>query len=108
MKDQSSTTYETSASQLIELVQAGQMTVETYMECSHLLGVLLRSSVRTTEGTTCQGGSMNFTSKLTMQEEVSALSFTRSTEPQKQQSNTPLSHSGCWCNSSKKRDTSNA
>lgn len=108
MKDQSSITSESVALQLTALVQGGPMTVATYMECLHLLGDLLRSSVRTTDGTTSQDGSPNSTSKLSIQVEVLEQSSIRSTEPPAQKTNTPLSHSGCWCNSSKKRDTTNA
>lgn len=105
MNGQSSTTSEKTASLLIELVQAGPMTVATYMECLHLLGDLLRSSVRTTDETTFQVGSMNFTSRSTMQEGVSAVSFTSDTEPPTQGSSLLLSHSLCSCCSSKKRGT---
>lgn len=108
MNDLSSTIYESAASQLIELVQAGPMTVATYMECSYLLGVLLRLNARTTDATTSQAGSLNSMLNAAMQAEEWAQSFTRNTEPPTQQSNTPLSHLGCWCNSSKKRDTNNA
>ena len=105
MKDQLSTTSETTASLLIELVQAGPMTVATYMECLHLLGDLLRLSARTTDETTSQGGSMNFTSRSRMQGEVSAVSFISDTElPIQENSSLPF-HSLCSFCSSKKRGT---
>jgi len=97
MKDQSSTTLEKTALLLTELVQAGPMTVATYMECLHLLGDLLRSSVRTTDETTFQAGSMNFTSRSTMQEGVSAVSFISDTEPPTQVSNSQPSRCQCLC-----------
>ena len=97
MNDQSSTTYEKTALQLIGLVLDGPMTVETYMESSHLLGALLRSSARTTGETTSQDGSENFTSKLRMQEGVSAVSFTSDTAQPKAGSNSQRSRCQCLC-----------
>lgn len=38
---------------------------------------------------------------------ILGLLYTRSEELQQQRISTPLSHSGCWCGSSKKPDTSN-
>ena len=107
MKDQSSTTYATTASRLTELVQDGPMTVEIYMECIHLLGLLLRSSARTTDEITSLGGSKNSTSKSPTQEEASEPSSTNESAQPKAGNNTPLSHSGCWCNSSKKQGIHN-
>ena len=97
MKDQSSTTSEKTASLLIGLVQAGPMTVATYMECLHLLGDLLRLSARTTDGTTSQDGSANFTSKSKMREGVLAVSFTNDTEQPTQASNSQPSRCQCLC-----------
>ena len=97
MKDQSSTTSEKTASLLIELVQAGPMTVATYMESLHLLGDLLRLSVRTTDGTISQGGLENSQSKSQTQEEKSVQLFTRKLERQRRENSTQPSRCQCLC-----------
>ena len=108
MNDQSSTTYATTASQLTELVQGGPMTVEMYMECIHLLGLLLRSSARTTDEITYLAGSKNSMSKSQTQVDKSGPSSTRKLEPPTQENSLLLSHSLCSCCFSEKRDTDNA
>ena len=105
MKDQSSTTYETAALQLIGLVLDGPMTVETYMESLHVLGDLLRLSVKTTAETTSQAGSKNSTSKSPTLLEVLVRSSIRNMEQQMEQISSLPSHSPCSFCSSKKRDT---
>lgn len=108
MNDQSSTTYATTASQLTELVQGGPMTVEMYMESIHLLGLLLRSSARTTAEITSLDGSKNCTSKSLTQEEPLEQSSTRKVEAPTGGNSLLLSHSLCSCCFSEKRDTNNA
>ena len=91
---------------LIALVLAGLMIGVMYMVSPTLRADLSHSSVRTTEGTTFPVGSWNLNVRLLTQEEALALSSTRNTEQRNLKNNTQLSHSGCWCNSSRKRDTS--
>jgi len=97
MKDQSSTTSEKTALQLIGHVLDGPMTVATYMECLHLLGDLLRSSARTTGETTSRDGSENLPSKSKTQEEKSAQLFTRKLERLRRENSTQPSRCQCLC-----------
>jgi hypothetical protein len=92
---------------LIVLVLVGLMIVVMYMELPALRDNLSRLNARITGGITSQGGCENYKSKSITLEEPSAQSFTRNMEQQIQQSSMPLSHSECWCNSYRKRDTSN-
>lgn len=95
------------ALELIALVQDGAMTVETYTELLRLVVSHSSLSARTTPVYNWPDGSASYGPRLTTQEELLGYSSTRNGALQMQQSNTPHSHLGCWCNSSKKRDTSN-
>ena len=92
---------------LIVLVLVGLMIVVMYMELPALRDNLSRLNARITGGITSQGGCENYKSKSITLEEPSAQSSTRNMEQQIQQSSMPVSHLGCWCNSYRKRDTSN-
>ena len=92
---------------LIALVLAGLMIGVMYMVSPTLREDLSRLSVRTTEGTTFPVGSWNLNVRLLTQEETLALLSTRNTAQQNLKNNTPLSHSGCWCNSSRRQDINN-
>jgi hypothetical protein len=94
-------------SQLIALGLAGAMIVG--MSTAYLIHLVRRSllSAKTINVSTLVGGSQNSEPRLLTQAEWLGYSSTRSGALQMQQSNTPHSHLGCWCNSSKKRDTSN-
>jgi len=90
---------------LIVLVLVGLMIVVMYMELPALRDNLSHLSAKTTGGITSQDGCENSKSKSITLEEPSAQSSTRNMEQQIQQNNMPLSHSECWCNSYRKRDT---
>lgn len=92
---------------LIALALAGLTIGVMYMVSPTLKADLSHSSVRTTEGTTFRAGSWNLNVRLLTQEENLVLLSTRSTGQQNQTSSMPLSHLGCWCNSSRKQDTNN-
>ena len=99
--------YESMASELIELVQAGQMTVETFTGLAVLMADRSSWSARTTELQNLLAGYLNYgQSALTLEQKLEPW-FISALEAQAEKINTPRSHSGCWCNSSKKRDTSN-
>lgn len=103
MNDQSWTISEDTAFELIGLAQAGAMTEETYMELRALLG-----NVKITKPSTSQAGSANSSLSAQMREHDLEQWFTNGEAQRTAASNTPRSHFGCWCNSSKKPDTSNA
>jgi len=85
--------------------QVGQMIGVTYTESATRYSGTSPSSARTTGAWTSLGGWVNWSeSELQMVEDL-AWSSTRKSGSRQQTSSTPLSHSGCWCNSSKKRDT---
>ena len=109
MSDQSSTISVDAASELIGLALAGAMTEATYTELRQALTVSSSSSnAKTTSESTSPDGSTNSTPRSATPDPASAPSSTRSEEPSTGLSNTPLSHYGCWCNSYRKRDTSDA
>ena len=92
--------------ELIALVQAGQMTVETFTELVRLAAILSYSNAKTTSGSTSADGSANFSPRLTTQAEWLGYSSIRGEGRQTHLSNMRRSHSGCSCNSSKRPDTS--
>lgn len=93
---------------LIALVLAGLTIGVMCMVSPTVRADLSRSSVRTTGGTTFRAGSWNLNVRLLTQEENLELLSTRNTAQQSLTNSTPLSHSGCWCNSSRKQDINNA
>ena len=108
MKDQSFSISANAASELIALVLVGLMTEETFTELRPLIVDPSPSNAKTTPDSTSLDGSENSIPRFITQEEWLGYSSTRSEETQTQPSSTPHSHSGCWCNSSRKRGTSNA
>lgn len=96
------------ASELIELALGGLMTEETFMELFHQLVRPSSSNVKTTSASTSVVGLLNSWKKLGTLEETSAASSTRNVERLAPKTNTPLSHSECWCSYSKRRGTGNA
>lgn len=94
------------ALELKELVRGGQMTVETYTELVTLAVSHSRLSARTTSASTSLDGSGNSKRRLVTQREFLGYSYTSAGEHRIPQSSTPHSHSGCWCNYSKKPVTS--
>lgn len=107
MKDQSWTISGKAALELIGLGLAGQMTVETFTELAENLSHS-PSNARTTAATTSPDGSRNSTPRLPTMEEFLGVSYTSGMELLMHQRSTPLSHSGCWCDSSERLDTNNA
>ena len=92
---------------LIALVLAGLTIGVMYMVSPTLRADLSRSSVRTTAGTTFPVGSWNLNVRLLTQEETLELLSTRKLERQIRENSSLVSHSQCWCNSSRKQDTNN-
>lgn len=107
MSDPSSDTYETAASELSELALVGLMTVETFTVLSRLLALRSPLSARTKSDLTLLAGSLNSLPKLDTQEDWLGLSSISAEVRHAVTSNTPRSHSGCWCSCSRKRDTNN-
>lgn len=103
MSDPSLNISEDTALELIGLAQAGAMTEETYTELRALLG-----SAKITKHSTSQDGSANSSSSATTREHRLEQWFINGEAQRMEGSSTPRSHFGCWCNSSKKRGTSNA
>ena len=88
------------ASTWIAQERDGKTTVVTYTEYEGSLG-----NVRTSEQWPSHLGSMNYLSSAAMRTLIWALLFTSDEELQMRESSTQLSHSGCWCNSSKRQDS---
>lgn len=107
MKDQSWTISGKAALELIGLGLAGQMTVETFTELAENL-CHSPSSARTISGTISRDGSGNSWLRLPTTEDFLGVSYTSGMERLTHLLNTPLSHSGCWCDSSERLDTNNA
>ena len=91
----------------IELVRGGLMTVETSTEYNIQSSDGSRLSVRTTKQWTWQAGWQNWLGRLLLTAAAWVLSSTRNEERRVVKTSTQLSHFGCWCNSSQKRDTNN-
>ena len=106
MNEASSDTYESVASELSELALVGLMTVATFTALSRLLVMRSPLSAKTKSDLTLLAGSLNSLPNLETQEDWLGLSSISAEVRHAVTSNTPRSHSGCWCNSSKKRDTS--
>lgn len=99
--------YESMASELIELVQAGQMTEATFTGLAVLMADRSSWSARTTALQNSLAGYLSCgQSALTLEQKLEPW-FISALEAQKEKISTPRSHLGCWCNSSKKRGTSN-
>lgn len=76
------------------LERDGKTIVVTYMEFRDSYG-----NARTIEALRCLYGLKNFLSNAEMLERISEQLSTSDEASPIQPSNTPLSHSGCWCNS---------
>lgn len=101
MSDSSETFSMSMASAWTALERDGETIVVTYTAYPGSLG-----SVKTSEQWPSHLGSMNYSSSAAMRGLIWALLFTSEGESPTRVNSTQLSHSGCWCNSSKKRDTS--
>lgn len=90
---------------LIALEPDGQMIVEmsTAFYTQHSGHSL--SNVKTTRQWLCRGGWMNWIGRSLLTVAVWVLLSTKDEDTRTLKINTPRSHSGCWCNSSKKQDT---
>ena len=97
--------YESVASELIALAQAGQMTEATFTGLATLLANSSSWSARTIELQTLLAGYLSCgRSALTLEQKLEPW-FISALEAQVEKIRTPRSHSGCWCCSSRKRDT---
>lgn len=103
MSESSSTTSRPTVLRWSVLEQDGKTTVVTYTEYPVSLG-----SARIKEAWTYLDGSENYLTNVEMLELISEQLSTRNEESLTLESNTPRSHSECWCNSSSKPDTSEA
>ena len=106
MSDSSWPFYESVASELIALAQAGQMTEATFTGLATLLANSSSWSARTTELQRLLAGSLSYGSNVLTLEQTLEPWFISALESQQEAISMPRSHSGCWCNSSKKRATS--
>lgn len=100
MKEKSSLTCENTSQTWIAQEPDG-LTIEvtfTVSKASH-------GNVRTKRLWPYLNGLQNYMKNVEMLELLSGPLFTRSVERQTQESSTPHSHSGCWCNSSKRQGT---
>ena len=104
MNDPSWPFYESMASELIELVQAGQMTEATFTGLATLMANRSYWSARTTGLQNLLAGYLSYGSNVLTLEQKSEPWFISALEAQAEKINMPHSHLGCWCNSSKKRD----
>lgn len=101
MNDSSGTTSTPTGSRWIAHERGGKTTVVTYTEYEGSFG-----SVRTSEQWPSALGSGNFLTSAEMRALIWALLFTSDEASQMPGTSTQRSHSGCWCNSSRKRGTS--
>ena len=108
MNDLSLLISENKGSTSIELVPGGLMTVETFMEWNIQSSDGSPLNVKTIKQWTWQAGWQNWLGRLLLTAAVWVLSSTRDEEKRVVRTSTPPSHSGCWCNSSLKRDTADA
>ena len=106
MSDSSLPFYESVASELIGLAQAGLMTEATFTGLATLLGNSLSWSARTTELQTLLAGSLSYGSNVLTLEQMSEPWFISGLEAHREKISTPRSHSGCWCNSYERLGTS--
>ena len=106
MSDSSWPFYESVASELIALEQAGQMTVATFTGLAMLLANSSSWSARTIELQRSLAGSLSYGSNVLTLEQTLEPWFISALESQREAISMPRSHWGCWCNSSKKRATS--
>ncbi len=98
--------YDSVASELIALAQAGQMTEETFTGLATLLANSSSWSARTIELQTLLAGYLSYGQNALTLEQMSEPWFISALEAQREKISTPRSHSGCWCCSSRKPDTS--
>ena len=92
----------------IGLALVGAMTVAISTAYVAQMARRSLSNVKTTSGSTSVGGSKNCTQKLQTQREWLGYSSTKDEELPTPKTNTPLSHSECWCSYSKRRGINNA
>lgn len=100
MSDSSEITSTRLGSQWTALERDGKTTVVTYTEYTGSLG-----SAKTSEQWPSALGSTNYSPNAVMRGLLWALLFTSDAARPMPESSTQLSHSECWCNSSKKRGT---
>lgn len=86
-------------------VPDGLMTGETYTVSITLSLGTSQSNVKTRKQWTSQDGSQSWSANEWQMVEDLVLSSTKNVGQEKEMTSTQLSHYGCWCNSSKKRDT---
>ena len=101
----SRTTYENAALKLIELERDGQMTVETFTALCLLLVNHSSLSAKTRSELIYRAGLQNSETRSPTQEDFLGHWSTRGAALPEQTTNTPHSHSECWCNSSRKQAT---
>lgn len=99
MNDPSWPFYESMASELIALVQAGQMTEATFTGLAALMADRSSWSARTTELQNLLAGYLSCGSNVLTLEQKLEPWFISALEAQAEKISMPLSHSGCWCNS---------
>ena len=102
MSDSSWPFYESVASELIELAQAGQMTEATFTGLATLLASSSSWSARTTGLQILLAGSLSYGSNVLTLEQTLEPWFISALESQREAISMQRSHLGCWCNSSKK------
>ena len=98
MSDQSWPFYESVASELTELVQAGQMTEATFTALAMLMGDRSWWNARTTELQTLLAGYLNSGQNVLTLEQKLEPWFISALESHQEAISMPRSHSGCWCN----------
>ena len=91
--------YESMASELIALVQAGQMTEATFTGLAVLMADRSLWSARTTELQNSLAGYLSCGSNVLTLEQKLEPWFISALEAQTEKINMPRSHLGCWCNS---------
>lgn len=98
MNDPSWPFYDSMASELIALVQAGLMTEATFTGLAVLMADRSSWSARTTELQNSLVGYLNYGSSVLTLEQKLEPWFISALEAQKEAISMPRSHSGCWCN----------
>lgn len=106
MSDSSWPFYESMASELIALAQAGAMTEATFTGLAVLMADRSSWSARTIELQRSLAGYLSCGSNVLTLEQKLEPWFISALEAQAEKISTPRSHLGCWCNSSEKRGTS--
>jgi len=107
MNDSSSITSKNTGLTLNVPVPDGVTTEETFTVLVTVHSDPSQSNVKIRSRWTSQAGWGSWSESVTQTVDNLEQLFTRNEDKQMQHSSTPVSHSGCWCNSSRKRDTSN-